>query len=278
MSPTIFGLVMLAALLHATWNAILKGGDNKPFTTVIVSASAGLIAIIILPLLPVPARQSWPFIGASSVLQVGYFVLLARTYRVADMSRTYPLMRGAAPLLVALCSAGLLHEPLAGMSWIGIAVISAGIFSMAAIRSQGAATRGIGLALVNALVIACYTLIDGAGVRLSDSPVAYTLWIYLLSCLPLVIWALHAQRPAFTAYLRRHWGIGLAGGAGSLASYSLALWAMTHAPIALVAALRETSILFGVAISLAVLKEHPGTRRIAAAGIIAVGAMLLRLA
>jgi uncharacterized membrane protein len=133
------------------------------------------------------------------------------------------------------------------------------------------------LALINAGVIACYTLIDGVGVRKSGAPVAYTLWVFLLTGIPLAAWALVARRAEFCAYVTRHWRLGVIGGVGTVASYGLALWAMTQAPIATVAALRETSILFGVVISAWVLKEHLTRVRIVAACVIAAGAMLLRL-
>nr|WP_242461391.1 EamA family transporter [Pseudomonas sivasensis] len=267
---------MLGAALHATWNAVVKGGDDKLLTTCMIASFASLIALAVIPFLAVPATQSWPFIGASVIFQVLYFVLVASTYRVADMSQTYPIMRGTAPLLVATASLGLLSESLSAFAWLGIAVICIGILSMAAAPSAGQ-RKGILLALLNAAVIAGYTLIDGIGVRKSGAPAAYTLWIFLLTGIPLGAWALARRRREFSRYLARHWRPGVIGGFGTVASYGLALWAMTAAPIATVAALRETSILFGVVISALVLKEQLTRARIVAACIIAAGAMVLRL-
>ena len=276
MSLDVFVIIMLGAALHATWNAVVKRGDDKLLTTCMIASFASLIALAVIPFLAVPATQSWPFIGASVIFQVLYFVLVASTYRVADMSQTYPIMRGTAPLLVATASLGLLSESLSAFAWLGIAVICIGILSMAAAPSAGQ-RKGILLALLNAAVIAGYTLIDGIGVRKSGAPAAYTLWIFLLTGIPLGAWALARRRREFSRYLARHWRPGVIGGFGTVASYGLALWAMTAAPIATVAALRETSILFGVVISALVLKEQLTRARIVAACIIAAGAMVLRL-
>jgi drug/metabolite transporter (DMT)-like permease len=192
------------------------------------------------------------------------------------MSQTYPIMRGTAPLLVATVSVLVLSESLSAFAWLGIAVISLGILSMAIAPSTGP-RKGLALALINAGVIAGYTLIDGLGVRKSGAPVAYTLWIFLLTGIPLAAWALAARRRVFVDYVAGNWHLGIVGGVGTIASYGLALWAMTAAPIATVSALRETSILFGVVISAWVLKEHLTRVRIIAACVIAAGAMLLRL-
>jgi drug/metabolite transporter (DMT)-like permease len=276
MSFDVFAIIMLCAALHATWNAVVKGGSNKLLTTCMITSIAALIALAGIPLFELPAKESWPFIGASVILQVLYFVLVASTYRIADMSQTYPVMRGTAPLLVAIVSVCLLSESLSVLAWTGIAVISIGILSMAATPSPGQ-RKGLILALINAGVIAGYTLVDGLGVRKSNAPAAYTLWIFLLTGIPLVAWALANRRNEFRDYVTRHWRVGMVGGFGAVASYGLALWAMTAAPIATVSALRETSILFGVVISALALKEHLTRVRIASACIIAVGAMILRL-
>jgi drug/metabolite transporter (DMT)-like permease len=274
----VFAIVLFAAALHASWNAIVKGGSDKLLTTVLVTTSAALIGAITLPALRPPDVASWPFILASSLFQIVYFVLLARTYQVADMSQTYPLMRGTAPLLVALVSVLALGAHLTATMWVGVAIICLGILGMAAGGRRGN-RKGVAFALANAVVIAGYTLIDGLGVRRSGAPAAYTLWIFLVSGAPLAAWALRTRsRTVLREYVRRNWHFGLIGGVGSLASYGLALWAMTVAPIAVVAALRETSILFGVIISGLLLKERIGLARFAAACTIALGAGVLRLA
>lgn len=275
MTLATFLIILFAAVLHASWNAVVKGGSDKSMTTVLVAGSGALIAAVLLPILPAPARPSWPFIMASTVFQIVYFVLIAMTYRVADMSQAYPLMRGTAPLLVGVMSAAV-GTQLTRSAWAGILVICLGIVSMAAGRRPGQA-RGIWLALSNAMIIAGYTLIDGAGVRRSNAPAAYTLWIYLLTGTPLAVGMLATRWRPFRRYAAIHWRLGMLGGFGAVMSYGLALWAMTMAPVAVVAALRETSILFGAAIAGFILKERLGPPRIAGACIIAVGAVILRL-
>lgn len=277
MGISVFAIVLVAAALHASWNAIVKGGGDTLLTTVLVTGAAALFAVVSLPFLPPPARASWAFIAASALLQIVYFVLVARAYRVADMSLTYPLMRGTAPVLVAIASVMWLSEPLSARAWLGLGVICAGILGMTGAVPRNA-KAGIGLALGNAIVIAGYTLVDGIGVRRSGAPAAYTLWIFLLSGVALSSWAWLRQRAVLQGYIRRNWHLGLVGGAGTIGSYGLALWAMTVTPVAIVAALRETSILFGTAISALLLHERVGRARIAGVCVIVVGAILLRLA
>lgn len=277
MPLSVFGIVLFAALLHASWNAIVKGAPDKLLITILVATSAAAISALALPFLAQPARESWPFLATSAVLQVGYYLLVARAYRGADMSQAYPLMRGTAPLLVAVVSRFWLGEHLSPAAWTGVALICSGVLSLA-LAGRGANAQGVRAALLNAVVIASYTLVDGAGVRASGEPVAYTLWLNLLSGAPLLVWVLAARWRSFLPYARAHLGLGVIGGAGTLTSYGLALWAMTHAPVAVIAALRETSILFATVIAVVVLKERLSPARITAAGLIAVGAIILRLA
>ena len=277
-SLPVFGLILFAASLHASWNAFLKGSGDTLLSTTLVMGGAALIALVALPFLPVPARASWPYLAASALLQVGYLVLLVRIYRVVDMSLAYPLMRGSAPLVVALISWVWLGEALPGLAWIGIGTICLGIMAMAGGARGVLSPAGLAAVLANASIIAAYTLIDGAGARLSGTPAAYTLWLSLLTGVAMAGWAIPARGGALISYGRRNWHIGLIGGLGTIVSYTIALWAMTMAPIAMVAALRETAILFGIAISALVLRERVGPARVLAACIIAGGAMLLRLA
>lgn len=277
MSATVLAVVLLGALMHATWNAIVKGAGDTLLSTVLVAAMAGLIAAAALPFLDQPDPASWPFLAASSCLQIVYFVLIARIYHVADMSQVYPLMRGTAPLMVCLGSAGLIGEGLSITAWIGIGVVCCGILGLSVAGQRGDG-RGVGLALANAVIIAGYTVIDGLGVRRSAAPLAYTLWMSVLIAPPLVLWAWAARGSAFRTYTARHLHLGAAGGLATLVSYSLALWAMTQAPVAIIAALRETSILFGTALSAIVLKERLTHARVLLACVIAAGTATLRLA
>lgn len=274
MSLSLFCLVLFAALLHASWNAIVKRGTDTLLTTILVTGSAAVIAAIGLPFLPAPAAQSWPWLAASTLLQVGYYVLVARTYQLTDMSASYPLMRGCAPILVALVSTLFLGERLAWIAWAGIALICLGILCM----TRGLPRQHAWLPLLNAGVIATYTLVDAWGARHSGAAVSYTLWLFLLSGLPLPLWALCTRAGALRDYARRNWGYGIVGGFGTLISYGLALWAMTVAPVAMISALRETSILFGILISAWILHERVTRQRWIAAGLIVLGAVVLRIA
>ncbi|MET0382602.1 MAG: EamA family transporter [Burkholderiaceae bacterium] len=246
-------------------------------TTILVTGSAATVAVACLPFLAMPAPKSWPFIAASSGLQLVYFLLLAQTYRIADMSVAYPVMRGAAPLLVAISSSFMPGRALTPQTWLGIGLICMGIVGMA-LRQRRGSGIGTALALLNAVAIASYTLVDGEGVRRSGATAAYTLWIFLFTGVPLVAWASLRRKAALARCFRLHWRAGAMGGCGTVASYGLALWAMTLAPVAVVAALRETSILFAVAISALWLRERVGRARIAAACLVAAGALVLRVA
>ena len=263
MTLTVFCILLFAALLHASWNAIVKASGDKMYAAIGVSGSAALIALVMLPFAPQPALVSAPYLLASCALQVVYTVLVAKTYQVSDMSQTYPLMRGTAPLLVAAISVLFLGDRLSPLAWLGIGVICLAILAMA---------------LINACFIAGYTLVDGTGVRLAGSALGYTLWTFFMNGFCLLCWAMVARRREASRYLRQHWKKGILGGIGTMGSYGLALWAMTQAPLAVVAALRETSILFGALIAFIVLKEQLMPLRIVAACGIAAGAILLRLA
>ncbi|MCI1034550.1 DMT family transporter [Raoultella terrigena] len=276
MTINVFCILLFAALLHASWNAIVKASGDKMYAAISVSGSAAVIALLLLPFAPQPSLASAPYLLLSSALQVVYTVLVAKTYQVSDMSQTYPLMRGTAPLLVAIVSVVFLGDRLSPLAWAGIGVICLAILAMA-YTGRASSRRGVVLALINACFIAGYTLVDGTGVRLSGSALGYTLWSFLMNGSCLLVWATIARRREVSRYLRQHWHKGLLGGVSTMGSYGLALWAMTQAPLAVVAALRETSILFGALIAFVLLKERVIPLRIAAACGIAAGAILLRL-
>jgi len=275
MPPSVLLAVLFGALLHASWNVLVKRQPDKLLATAGIYLGSGLIAALCLPWLPLPAPAAWPYLGASTVAEVSYGVLLARAYRAGDLSHAYPLMRGAPPLIVALGGYVLARESLSGWACAGIALVSVGILSLIAnhTRAPGAATR---LALTNALVIACYTLIDGLGVRASGQPLSYILWLFLLTSLAWLFWSVLFAPPTRRAALLRDLPRGIAGGAFSLGSYGIALWAMTRAPIAAVAAVRETSIVFGVLLGRWVLKERITPARAVAALMVTIGVYLIR--
>jgi drug/metabolite transporter (DMT)-like permease len=273
-------VVLFGALLHASWNALVKSRPDTFLVTVLVAGGGGLLSAIALPFLPAPAAESWPYIAVSIATQLAYYALLVAAYRDGDMSHAYPLMRGSAPLLVALASGPLIGETLGVTQWIAIGCICGGIlglFFTARSRHPGA-KRTTMFALLTACMIASFTLIDGAGVRKSGSPVAYTMWIFMLTAVGLLAWAGKSRPGQIIAYARMNVGVMLLGGAANVGSYAVALWAMTHAPVAAVAALRETSILFAAAIAAVVLREKISGQRLAAIALVACGAVAMRLA
>lgn len=277
MSIGVFAAILAAALVHAGWNVLVKGAADKLAMTISVAIGAGLVAAAVLPFLPRPAAESWPFIGVSVLLQSVYYLLIARAYRIADMSLAYPLMRGAAPVVVALCGATIFGEVLSGGQWLAVGLISVGVIALAlgAFRQQPLAIAGMIAALGNAMVIATYTLVDASGVRLSGSPVAYSLVLAVLTGVVTVVLAVSGgARPRLNG---RMLGLGLVGGAATTTSYGVALWAMTRAPVAPVAALRETSIVFALILSRLVFGEKVGGRRFAAACLVMAGVAALRL-
>ena len=273
-------IVLFGAFLHAGWNALVKSDGDKFLNAVLIMVFAAVIAGSVLPFLIQPARASWPFIGTSAVLQAIYVVLIARAYKSGDMSLAYPLMRGSAPLLVALVSLPLIGEPLPALRWLGILIVSGGIMTMAweSLRRNADHKSTVATALLNACFIAAYTVTDGIGVRKSDAAIAYTLWIFVLHAVPLVAWALYKTPNQLIDLVKRRAFAGLLGGFGTIGSYGAALWAMSlNVPVASVAALRETSILFAAAISFVLLKEHIGKWRLLGIAFIVCGVIVIRL-
>ena len=236
-------------------------------------------SILLLVLCGALLHASWPYLVASVSAQLIYRLLLAAAYRTGDLSHAYPLMRGTAPLLVAFGSLALVGERLSRLGWIGVSLISAGI-SLLIIdaRCRGPSTPATRAALLAAFVISSYTTIDGVGVRLSDHAIAYALWNLFLTGLPLLLWTTARGHAVPWQDLRYQLLGGLVGGACALASYSIALWAMTRAPVAAVAAIRETSIVFGIAFGALVLHERVGWIRALSATAVTLGACAMRAA
>ena len=271
--------VLGAGLLHAGWNALLKsapGGDPMLDMATIVAGSAvcGLIAI---PFVGVPDTSAWKFAAVSSIIHWGYYVTLAHAYRTGDLSFAYPLMRGSAPLIVTLLGIVFLREWPTPQIALGIALISLGIVSIAFARRGRHPPSAAGWALANACIIAAYTLIDGAGARASGNALAYVSWLIFLESIPFLAWIWARQGTVAFTYIGRSWRRGLLGGAASLGAYGIVLWAMTRAPVAAVAALRETSVLFAALIGAFVLKEGLGVRRLAGAVSVVAGVAALKL-
>jgi drug/metabolite transporter (DMT)-like permease len=277
-APPVLLAVLGGALLHASWNALLKRRGEPLLAAVLVVAGSACVAMLLLPFLPAPTCASWGYIAASSVVQTIYYLLLIATYRDGDVSHAYPLMRGCAPLVVALASGPLMGDRLSPGQWSGMLLICGGVLGQWLATPSTGARRTTGFALLTACVIAAYTLIDGRGVRRSGAPAAYTLWIFLLTGLAVCACTVRGRVRTLAGFARAHPLVAPLGGLASIGSYGIALWAMTRAPVAAVAALRETSILFATAIAAFVLRERIGPARIAAVVLIACGAAAMRLA
>lgn len=271
--------VLGAGLLHAGWNAMLKGapGGDPLLDTASVVAGSLLCAAVMLPFVAMPDTAAWKFVAASSVIHFGYYITLAQAYRTGDLSFAYPLMRGTAPLLVTLLGILFLGEWPTPQIAVGIALICAGIVSIAFVRPGRHSSAAATWALANAAIIACYTLVDGAGARASGNAASYVAWLMSIEGIPFLVWVRLRRGPAATAYLRRGWRLGLIGGAGSMVAYGIVLWAMTRAPVAAVAALRETSVLFAALIGALWLKEGFSVSRLAGAASVVLGIAALKL-
>jgi drug/metabolite transporter (DMT)-like permease len=271
--------VLLGAALHASWNALVKSGSDPFLDTVLVATGAMAVAAMVLLFMPLPDPGSWPCLVASTLINVGYYALLVFAYRSGDLSLVYPIMRGSAPALTTLAAAGLLNEWPSWGGWAGVLLVSGGVLLLAADapRSKEFRFAPVGFALLNAGVIVGYTLVDGVGARLSGHAFSYTGWLLVLTGGLFFLGSIGVGRGRVIRHIRHHWKKGMTGGACTLASYSLALWAMTHAPIALVAALRETSIVFSAILAVIFLKESIGPLRYAAIIMVALGAVSIKV-
>jgi len=271
--------VLGAALLHATWNALLKSGGDKQLDAVGLAAGSGAVALVAAPFLPAPAPASYLWIAASALVHIAYFWALAGAYRWGDMSFSYPIMRGGGPLIVIVAGGAAFGEVLGSGQLLGVLLISAGILAFAAhsAADPAAQRKSLAFALVNACVIAGYTLIDAKGARLSGAPVSYTLWFFVAN--GAVIFAMGCLQRGASAprHLLRQWRVALFGGACAVGAYAVALWAMTLAPVALVAVLRETSVVFAAVLGAVFLKERFTARRASATAAVLAGLIVLRL-
>ena len=270
--------VLGAGFLHALWNAMLKHAAGDPLLdTALIVAGGGIVALALLPLVGTPARDAWPYMVVSAVIHFGYYVTLAGAYKRGDLSFAYPLMRGVAPLIVTILGIAFLGERPTATTLAGIALISLGILVIAWYAGGRHTAVAAGWALANALIIALYTLVDGAGTRASGNAAGYVCWLMFLEGLPYLAWIYATRGRVAHDYMKSRWRRGIAGGAASLAAYGIALWAMTRAPVAVVAALREVSVLFAAGIGAWVLKEGFGWKRMVGAVTVVAGVAALKL-
>ena len=284
MTWTVVGAVLFAALLHASWNALIKSGKDKALDTALIHILGCGVGVVLVALFGLPRREAWPWLAASMTIHIGYYITLVGAYRHGELGFSYPIMRGTAPLLVAMLSGQLIGERLSLTAWLGVAGISGGVLLIGLTRSHvhgGSRRHALGYALANAAIIAAYTLVDGMGVRASGNALQYVSLLFMLDGLPyftIVMWQRRAALADSIAFMKQRWPVALVGSSASLGAYAIALWAMTKAPVASVAALRETSVLFATLIGVLMLKERFRLQRLLGAGAVVVGVMALRLA
>ena len=280
MTTFVFAAVLFAAACHAGWNAAIKRGLDPLTTTVLISLGATVFALALAPFMGWPAAPAWPWAIASVVIHLGYFAALIESYRAGDMGQVYPLARGAAPLMTAALSPLVVGEAVGVVAFTGIAMLAAGVILLSLRGGRELAridARAVGFALLTAVTICAYSLTDGIGARLAGSAHAYSVALFIGIGPVMLAYALMRGGLGVIVAMGRQWPISVAGGALQLGSYGIAIWAMTVAPIAIVAALRETSVLFGAVIAVVLLKEQLRLPRIVAAMMIVGGLVLIRL-
>ncbi len=270
--------VLFGALLHAGWNALVKSSTDKALDTALIHLIGSAIALPLLLWVGLPPSACWPFIAASVVIHIGYYIALTGAYQHGDLGLTYPLMRGTAPMLVAMASVTMLGERLSLLAWLGVLAISAGVLTLGLSRQALDSPRAVRFALANAVVIAVYTVVDALGVRASGNALQYLALLFVLDGWPFGLYVLQKRGFAIALpYARQRWPLAAGGAVASLGSYGIALWAITQAPVATVAALRETSVLFAALIGVWFLKEVFTLRRMLGTLTVVAGVVALRL-
>ena len=270
--------VLLAAVLHACWNALLKAVDDRLAALVLLDLTGLVLSALLLFLAPGPSPGSWAFLGLSVLLHTTYKVLLLQSYQVGDLSQVYPLARGTAPLLVAAFAWLLIGERLGPVQLVGLGGICGGLVLLLEAGTTTPRRRQmVGLAVATGVAIAAYTVTDGLGVRRSGTALGYVAWLFLLGGLPIPLYTAATRRRGLGARLRNGLGVGVAAGVLSVAAYGLVIWAQRRGALAVVAALRETSVLVAALIGSLLFSERFGGRRVVAAALIAAGIVGLNL-
>ena len=275
MPLSVFLAVIAAAALHAGWNALVKLGTDRFSSILLLALVQGAIALLLLPFFELPARAAWPWVLLGSALHSGYKLFLIRAYQHGELSQVYPLARGTAPLIVAVAGALFLGETPTPVRAAAVLAIACGIMLMAG--RGGLGRTALLWALGTAGFTAAYTVADGMGARIAGSASAFALWMFALDGLAMLGFALATRGRAAVTALAPAWRGGAAAGAMSLGSYWIAIWAFTKAPLAMVAALRETSVLFAMLIAVFLLREKVAPARWAAGGLILAGIVLMRV-
>jgi drug/metabolite transporter (DMT)-like permease len=270
----LIALILFAALLHASWNALLRGGADRLWSMTVMCLAVALASVAIALFLPPPDRASWNYAVLSAVLHVGYNLFLVRSYRAGDLGQTYPISRGSSPLLITIAASAFAGERVETSALLGIALVAGGIISLA-FNGRKLAVPSLPYALGTGCFIAAYSVVDGVGVRLSGAPMAYTAWMCALwgVLMPAVYIGLRGANSLFTP--RPGFITAFIGGLVSLLAYGIVIYAMSGAPMGAVSALRETSVLFAALIGYFFLGETLTVRKMLACAVIAAGTIII---
>lgn len=278
MSLALFLAVLFAAFLHAGWNALIKTGGDKQSAMLVLSVGHALVGAVVAATRPIPDAGVWLWIAGSGAIHMAYQLFLSYAYDHGDLSRVYPIARGAAPLIVALVGAWLLADEISATEYAGVTLLGLGILGMArGVFSSGESRRMLPYAFGSAIATAGYSLVDGAGARASGDAVAYVGWLMMASALFYIPAALALRGRSVLAASPRGWATGLVAAVASYTAYAIVVWAMTRAPIALVTALRETSILFAMLIGWVAFGDRMSCGKAIAGALIVAGVVLTRL-
>jgi drug/metabolite transporter (DMT)-like permease len=273
------GLVLLAAILHASWNAMAKASSDPLVNIATVTSTGGLVSLPALFLFPFPGEETWPWLIASAVVHYAYQLSLVRMYQLGDLSQVYPIARGLAPLGVGVLAAIGAGELLGTWQFLGLALASISIMALSGLGTQGPSSRGaVGMALVTAVLIGLYTFSDGRGVRSVETPIHFIGWSFFLGSVPMVITAIALRRGRGWSVLRSGGLQAVVGGVMATIAYGIVLWAMSRTTMAAVSSLRESSVLFAAILGARFLGEPFGTRRVFAAITLVIGLILVQTA
>ncbi len=279
MSTFVLAAILLGAAFHSIWNAIVKAQSDHSTAALVVAVFTGMWGIPLMFALPLPPPAAWPYLVASSLIHVGYFLLIGFAYRSAGLGVVYPLTRGSAPMMTAIFAFIILNEALPWSGWLAITFLACGIVTLSAdaLLRGGLTWRAAFAVVTNAGIIVIYTLIDGIGARITENGIVYGAWMLAGTGLCVLLFALAIRRKTFIEGVQKMWRPAFIAGALVGPSYGIALWGMTRAPIGLVAALRETSVLFAAFIGAYYFGETFGPRRWIAVALIVGGIILLKL-
>ena len=272
-------LVLLTAMIHASWNAVVKSSGDSLLTLTLLVVSGAVVSGVAIPFVGLPAQAAWPYLGMSFVLHAFYALFLLLAYRFGDLSHVYPIARGIGPILVALLSALLANEVPSAYQTVLLLLVSLAIASLALESGwpRGERVKPVGFAIATGVLIGAYTFVDGQGVRSAGSPLSYIVWLFFLNGIPLLTASFFLRRRRIVPFLRARGGRDLIAGLLAAIGYGIVIWAMSRSAMALVASLRETSVIFGALIGAVLLGEPFGRRRVLAALLVAAGVGLLSL-